>query len=406
MSFQQGLSGLNAAARNLDVIGNNIANSNTIGSKTSRVEFASVYATSLEGAGTSFNGIGVSVAAVAQQFTQGDIATSDNELDLAINGSGFFRITKPGSKDEDATFTRNGQFHLDKDGYVVNAQGGQLTGYAADEYGELLTGRTVPLRLDVGDASPKATTSGNLTVNLNAQAKVPDDPFSVANGGTYNGATSINVYDSQGGEHTVAVYFRKADANEWEAYVSVDGTPPVGPTTLTFDGTGKMSGAVTSLTAQVPASDPAEPPIDVEFNLAKSTQFGSLFSVSELTQDGYAAGRLAGFSVASDGTVLARYTNGQVIAKGQVVLANFTNPQGLRPIGDNQWMQTAESGSPLIGAPGAGTLGVIQSGAVEQSNVDLTAELVNMITAQRVYQANAQAIRTHDQVMQAIVNLR
>ncbi len=412
MSFQQGLSGLNAAARNLDVIGNNVANSNTVGAKASRAEFADIYATSLYGAGAHYNGIGVSVAAITQQFTQGDISTTNSALDMAINGRGFFRMSNGG----ELTYTRNGQFQLDRDGYLVNAQGGRLTGYPADANGRVTAGAPTELRLQTGDVAPRATTSGAMTLNLDARTADADpaNPFSISDGTSYNGATSIAVYDSQGAEHTVAVYFRKVSDNTWEAYAAADGAlvgapgdPPLA--TFGFGANGKLTAASpTSLSVDVPVSTAVSPSgiMTVPFDLSDITQFGSPFSVSELSQDGYAAGRLAGFSIASDGTVISRYTNGQTLAQGRVVLVNFTNPQGLQPLGGNQWAETADSGSPMAGSPGAGSLGVIQSGALEQSNVDLTAELVNMITAQRVYQANAQTIRTQDQVMQTIVNLR
>lgn len=413
MSFQQGLSGLNAAARNLDVIGNNVANANTVGAKGSRAEFADVYATSLYGAGMQYNGIGVTVAAITQQFIQGDIATTNSALDMAINGRGFFRMANAG----EITYTRNGQFQLDRDGYLVNAQGGRLTGYAADATGQVTVGVPGELRLQTGDVAPKATTSGSIRLNLDARAANADParPFSLADGSSYNGATSLAVYDSQGAEHTIAVYFRKAGDNEWHAYLAADGQridadpadPDVPVAVFRFGSDGRLTTASDrALTVDVPVPVGVGGTLSVPFDLSNITQFGSPFSVSELSQDGYAAGRLAGFSIASDGTVISRYTNGQTLAQGRVVLVNFTNPQGLQPLGGNQWAETAESGAPMTGSPGAGSLGAIQSGALEQSSVDLTAELVNMITAQRVYQANAQTIRTQDQVMQTVVNLR
>ena len=220
MSFQQGLSGLNAASRNLDVIGNNVANANTVGAKASRAEFADVYATSLSGAGSSFNGIGVSVADVTQQFTQGDITTTNSALDMAINGRGFFRM----SNDGEMTYTRNGQFQLDKNGYIVNAQGGRLTGYPADANGQVNAGVPVDLRLQTGDIAPRATDAGTVVANLDAAATTPASPFGVADATSYNGATSLAVFDSQGAEHTVAVYFRKAADNTWDVYGAADGT--------------------------------------------------------------------------------------------------------------------------------------------------------------------------------------
>ena len=400
MGFQQGLAGLNAAARNLDVIGNNVANSGTIGFKSARAEFADVYATSVYGTGTSSPGIGVSVSDLAQQFTQGDLATSTNALDIAINGGGFYRLSNNGA----ISYSRNGQFKLDKDGFIVNAQSMRLTGYPAGANGAINAGVPQELRLDTSDIPPSATTSAQIGVALNATATVPTAAFDPADGTSYNNGTSIGVYDSLGREHALAIYFRKTADNAWEVHGSVDGGAPISFGPMTFDSTGVLTSSP-DFSVALPAAGGSAPQT-VSLSLAGATQFGSDFSVSALEQDGPAAGRLAGFSVGADGTILSRYTNGETIARGQIALANFTNPQGLQSQGGNQWVETADSGQPLVGAPGSGTLGVLQSGALEASNVDLTAELVNMITAQRVYQANAQTIKTNDQLLQTIVNLR
>lgn len=406
MSFQQGLSGLNAAARNLDVIGHNVANANTVGAKSSRAEFADVYANSLYGASAVSPGIGTSVAAVAQQFTQGDISSTNNALDIAVSGQGFFRISDAG----EITYTRNGQFRLDNQGYIINAQGGRLTGYPANDIGEVNPGLPVELKLQTRDVAPRATDSAIVTVNVASTATVPTAPFSVNNGSTYSGAVPLGVYDSQGGEHTVTMYFRKTADNTWDVYASADGTLMNGGAsvgTFTFDADGKLATtSPTTLTLNVPVPAAVGGTLTVPVDMSKMTQQGSAFSVFEQSQTGYAPGRLAGFSVGADGTILARYTNGQTLAQGQVVLANFANPQGLLSLGGNQWVETSDSGEPLVGAPGTGSLGDLKSGALEQSNVDLTAELVNMITAQRIYQANAQTIRAQDQLLQTIVNLR
>ncbi len=413
MGFQHGLSGLNAAARNLDVIGNNVANSNTVGAKSTRAEFADLYANSLSGAGASFSGIGVTVAAVTQTFTQGDIATTANPLDMAINGKGFFQMYQNGV----LSFTRNGQFKVDKDGYIVNAQGNKLMGYRGDGTGGVPVGVPGPLQVDVSDVKPKATDAAQMTLNLDARSSNVTLPFNSQSTDTYSGATSLAVYDGQGIERTLSVYFQKTANNVWDVYAAADGqgvgAGRVG--TLQFDSTGALDTSATSATTTpinlaIPSYTTPDGKnlgsINMTLDLARLTQFGSSFSVADLKQNGYTAGRLAGFSVGGDGTMLARYTNGQTIAQGQVVLANFANPQGLAPQGGNGWQQTIASGPPLTAAPGTGSLGVLQSGAVEQSNVDLTGELVNMITAQRSYQANAQTIRTQDQVLQTIVNLR
>ena len=402
MGFQQGLAGLNAAARNLDVIGNNVANSGTVGFKSARAEFADVYATSVYGTGTASPGIGVSVSDLAQQFTQGDLATSTNALDIAINGGGFYRLSNNGA----ISYSRNGQFKLDKEGFIVNAQSMRLTGYPAGANGAVNAGVPQELRLDTSDIPPRPTTSASIGVSLNATATAPTAAFDPADGTSYNNGTSIGVYDSLGREHAVAVYFRKAATpdNTWEVHGAIDGGAATQFGTMSFDATGVLTSSP-DFTLALPGVGGAQAQT-VSLSLAGATQFGSDFSISALDQDGHAAGRLAGFSVGADGTILSRYTNGETVARGQIALANFTNPQGLQSQGGNQWVETADSGQPLVGAPGSGTLGVLQSGAVESSNVDLTAELVNMITAQRVYQANAQTIKTNDQLLQTIVNLR
>jgi flagellar hook protein FlgE len=406
MGFQHGLSGLNASSRNLDVIGNNIANVNTVGAKSSRAEFADLYANSLSGAGTSFNGIGVTVAAVTQQFTQGDITTTSNPMDIAVNGRGFFRTSTNGT----ISYTRNGQFKLDTDGYIVNAQGGKLTGYLADANGNINVGVPGDLQLNSRDTAPFATTNAVVSLNLDARSSVPAPAFNVNDTSTYSGATSLTVYDQQGQEHTLSMYFRKSAANSWDVYAASDGAPigntPVATMNFNTDGTMNLGSTTMPFSLAVPVGASAGGTLNVSMDLSKVTQFGSLFGVSELRQDGYTTGRLVGFSVGPDGGIQARYTNGQTLTQGKIVLGTFGNPQGLAPLGGNQWAETVASGQPLVGAPGSGSLGVLQAGAVEQSNVDLTGELVQMITAQRIFQANAQTIRTQDQVLQTIVNLR
>jgi len=404
MAFQQGLSGLNAAARNLDVIGNNVANANTVGAKSARAEFADIYANSLSGGGNNAVGIGVTVAAIAQQFTQGDIATTNNPLDLAINGAGFFELSTNGT----TTFTRNGQFKLDNTGYIVNSQGARLQGFMADDVGTI-TQVATDLQMKVDGIAPKMTENADIQLNLDARATVPAAAFSLTDPSTYSGVTSMTVYAPQGQEHTMALYFRKTAANAWDVNATLDGTAfaanPV--TQLVFDTAGKLTTPNAPVALSVPVVATEGGPLTVSLDVSKLTQFGSQFAVLAQDQDGYGAGDLAGFSIGADGTILARYSNGRTMTQGQVTLVNFRNPQGLAPLGGNGWAETAASGAPLTPqAPGTGNLGALQAGALEQSNVDLTAELVNMITAQRVYQANAQTIKAQDTLMQTIVNLR
>lgn len=413
MSFQQGLSGLNAAAKNLDVIGNNVANSGTVGFKQSQAQFADVYANSLTGAGGANVGIGVKVAQVAQQFTQGNITSTNNPLDMAINGGGFFRMDNNG----EVTYQRNGQFQLDRMGFIVNPTGAKLTGYTANAGGALLTGAPTPLSISTADLMPQITTEVNAVLNLDSGSAVPaTTPFDMTDPDTFNHSTAVAVYDSLGNAQTLQTFYVKtATAGEWEVYAATDGVPialplPAAPTdpiaTLSFNTSGILTTGMplAALTVPATATGAADPSITLDFT--GTTQFGAAFSVNTLNQDGYTSGRLAGFSVGADGMVLGRYTNGQSAVLGQVILANFANPNGLQQLGNNMWAETSTSGNPLIGVPASGSLGVLQSSAVEDSNVDLTAELVNMITAQRVYQANAQTIKAQDAVMQTLVNLR
>ncbi|MBT9591446.1 MAG: flagellar hook protein FlgE [Thiobacillus sp.] len=401
MSFQQGLSGLNAAARNLDVIGNNVSNASTVGFKQSQAQFADVYANSLTGAGGSQIGIGTKVAQVAQQFTQGNITSTNNPLDLAINGGGFFRMDNNG----EVTYQRNGQFQLDRLGFIVNPSGGKLTGYTANASGVLSTGAPAPLSINTSDLVPNVTTEVNAVLNLDSRNAVPVGAFDQNDPTTFNSSTAVSVYDTLGNAHTLQSYFVKTSAGNWDVHASLDGGAAFAAGSITFDSSGALtSGSPITIPPQTVTTGAA--PLGFTMDLAGTTQFGSAFSVNTLNQDGFTSGRLAGFNIGGDGIVLGRYTNGQTAVLGQVVLANFANPNGLQQLGNNQWAESSASGTPLVGTPDSGNLGVLQASAVEDSNVDLTAELVNMITAQRVYQANAQTIKAQDAVLQTLVNLR
>ncbi|MEW6119156.1 MAG: flagellar hook protein FlgE [Pseudomonadota bacterium] len=402
MSFQQGLSGLNAAAKNLDVIGNNVANSGTVGFKQSQTQFADVYANSLTGAGGSQVGIGVQLAQVAQQFTQGNITSTNNPLDIAINGGGFFRMDSNG----EINYQRNGQFQLDRNGYIVSSGGAFLTGYTADASGVLSTGAPARLFINTSDLPPQVTGEVNSVLNLDStNSALTAAGFNQNDPTTFHNSTSVSIFDSLGNAHTLQTYYVKTAAGSWSVFASTDGAAATSVGTLSFGTNGLLTTAM-PLSTSVTVTTGAASPFTVDIDYTGTTQFGSAFSVNTLNQDGFTSGRLAGFSVGDDGIILGRYTNGQSAVLGQVVLASFANPNGLQPLGNNMWAETATSGAPLVGTPDTGSLGVLQSSAVEDSNVDLTAELVNMITAQRVYQANAQTIKAQDAVLQTLVNLR
>lgn len=412
MSFQQGLSGLNASSKNLEVIGNNIANAQTFGAKSSRAEFADVYANSMNGAGSNAIGIGVNLAAVSQQFSQGNITITENPMDLAINGPGFFQVTDGNNP---TVYTRNGQFKLDREGFIVNNQRQMLMGYSADNQGVIQTGQARPIQLPTDGIEPRATDSIDIEFNLDARAAVTepavpgidiDDPT------TYNNATSVTVYDAKGQEVALTYYFQKAATDEWNVYVTANGEMLAGmPQALDFPANGGNplvpAGVITIDIPATPAGTPQTLPITgVELDLTRATQYGAAFGVTDISQSGYALGQLTGIAIEGNGMVMARYSNGQSKPAGQLELANFRNPQGLQPLGGNAWAATFTSGDPVRGAPSTGNMGALQSGSLEESNVDLTAELVNMITAQRSYQANAQTIKTQDSVLQTLVNLR
>ncbi|MGE0557193.1 MAG: flagellar hook protein FlgE [Burkholderiales bacterium] len=411
MGFQSGLSGLNAAAKNLDVIGNNVANASTVGFKGARALFADVFASSLTGAGTGQIGIGSKVGKIQQEFTQGNVSVTNNPLDVAINGGGFFRLSQNGT----ITYSRNGQFHLDNTGFIVNADGLQVTGYPVDAAGNIIPSSPQALVLPSSDISPRATTDFDASINLDSRSAAIAIPFSATDPASYTSSTSGTVYDSLGNPHIFAMYFVKTPTSgQWSLHGTVDGGPLAdvnlgagagNPATLNFSSSGTLTTAM-PLNISLALSSGAVSPLTFDFDFSGTTQFGSDFGVSALAQDGYASGRLTGFNIGADGIIVGRYSNGQAAQLGQIVLANFSNPGGLRSLGNNQWEETSESGLAVVGQPLSGTLGALQSAAVEDSNVDLTQELVNMITAQRVYQANAQSIKTLDQILQTLVNLR
>ena len=420
MAFQQGLSGLNAASKGLDVIGNNIANSNTVGFKSSQAQFSDVYANSLAGGGSTI-GIGTQLATVAAQFSQGNVSSSSNPLDIAINGGGFFRMSDNGA----ITYSRNGQFQLDRAGFVVNAQGLSLTGYPVNAAGLIVPSSPQPLQIPTGDIAPQVTTAVDATMNLDARLPQPITAiFNPADPTSYNNSTSLTLFDTLGNQHLLSMFFvRTATPNQWDTFATVDGTAAANvnlgggagvATQLDFSTSGVLTSAM-PITATVDLNaiatslglvNGAGSPLTFSMDFGGTSQFGANFGVNSLSQDGYTSGRLSGLAVGQDGIMQGRYSNGQSRNIGQIVLANFNNAQGLKPLGNNQWQETSDSGPAAVGAPNSGSLGLLQAAAVEDSNVDLTAELVNMITMQRAYQANAQAIKTQDAVLQTLVNLR
>jgi flagellar hook protein FlgE len=538
MAFQTALSGINSAAAELNVISNNVANASTTGFKKSAIQFADVFATSNLGSSSNAIGSGVKIADVSQQFSQGNVEFTDNNLDLAINGQGFFVLNDNGNN----VYTRSGSFGVDRNGFIVNSQTQRLTGYLADAAGNI-TGALGDIQLDTSNIPPQATTEMKFGVNLNGSATVPSaavpsaavtlgsaggtqvldtgdspittpafnlvdnygqqvttgqlqftstggnnwnvtlvgaggtsttaamtvgttgsvtltwdpdgaagsqDPidltfdtsdltqatgggntditasatgavqgtFDVSDAATFNNSTTMTVYDSLGSSHLATVYYRKTDIpNQWESYTFIDGTQIPGAQAdgsdlLQFSGTGALTGingaatppASYTLTAFAPGGGASNMTLTMDYSAL--SQYGGGFNVNSLSQDGYATGSLSGIDISDTGVILARFTNGQSRTLAQVALANFSNPQGLTQLGDTSWAESFESGQPVVSSPGSSSLGNVQSGALETSNVDLTEQLVRMITAQRNFQANAQVISTEDTVTQSIINIR
>ena len=431
MSFNTSLSGINAANSDLNVTANNIANVNTTGFKESRAEFADLFSYTTYGLARNAVGAGVKVSNVAQQFSQGNIDPTGRSLDFAIDGEGFFTVNKNGN----TLYTRAGNFQTDNQGYVVTPDGARLQVFAPNAGGDGFdVGRLTDLQLLTTDSPPQPTGEIDLMVTLPGNAEPPTiATFDPSEPNSYNVSSGgVTVYDSLGVSHVQTSYFVKtATANEWQVYNYVDGqpvnpgsspadpaaVPPVAavagtPALLRFSNTGALEAidGVTPTTGEIvmetymPATGAGA--LNLTLNLAGSTQYGSEFALRSVNQDGYAAGKLSEISVSEDGVVFARYSNGDDRALGQVALTQFVNPQGLQPQGNNMWAASYTSGSPRTGAPDSSDFGQIAAGSLESSTVDLTEQLVNMIVAQRNFQANAQMISTQDQATQTIINIR
>jgi flagellar hook protein FlgE len=450
MGFQQGLSGLTAAATNLEVIGNNIANANTIGAKASRAEFADLYASAV-GGGSSM-GIGTRLAAVSQNHTQGSITTTGNNLDLALNGQGYFLLKDTAASTQatgaaaSMTLSRNGQFKANSDGFLVNNNGLRLQGYLADATGTISAGGT-PSDLKVPDSfiDPNASSAVDITMNLN-----PSDTsrntiaFDAKDGKSFNYSTSFVAYDEQGQSTEMGLFFRKSDADVWDVFVTANGevigsgaaNDPMTPMhrfkfssadgtrdpvrvddggNLITDANGVAEPAVLTVDAadiNTPLNTTGNPVglnyrfAEIAIDLTEATQISGDYMVNAITQDGFAKGVITGYGFDKQGLLSAQYSNGEKRTVGQLAIRTVRNPQGLEPQGGNGWMETRNSGSSADGVPGGEGIGEIVTGALEESNVDLTAELVSLITAQRTYQANAQTIKTQDQVLQSFINMR
>jgi flagellar hook protein FlgE len=405
MSFNIALTGLNAATQDLAVTSNNLANSQTVGFKSSRAEFGDIFASTQTGVASTAVGNGVRVQEVAQMFSQGNTKVTGNSLDLAINGNGFFTVSNNGA----LSYTRNGQFQLDNAGEVVTAAGAKLQVYAPLPTGGFNTGGLSNLVLTTNQSAPQATSSAAVTATLPANAAPPaTTTFSPSDPTSYNDTTSLTVYDSLGSAHTQSLYFVKTtNPNEWTVQTYIDGNPVGTPQTLDYSNMGVLTNPPNgqiALPAYTPATGAAD--MNITLNLANTQQTGDTFAVTAVQQNGFTVGTLTGINIDSSGVVQATFTNGRSVALGQVAMANFADDQGLQQMGNASWSQTTASGSVVQGVAGGSGFGTIQSGALEESNVDTTSALVDMITAQRNFQANAQMIQTDNQISQTVINIR
>ncbi|HKN03907.1 MAG TPA: flagellar hook protein FlgE [Buttiauxella sp.] len=402
MAFSQAVSGLNAAATNLDVIGNNIANSATYGFKSGSVSFADMFAGSKVG-------LGVKVAGITQDFNDGTTTNTGRGLDVAISQNGFFRMVDTNGS---VYYSRNGQFKLDENRNLVNMQGMQLTGYPATGTPPTIQEGANPVGLSVPNTlmAAKTTTTASMQINLNSTDTTPaKTPFSAADSDTYNKKGSITVFDSQGNAHDMNVFFVKSTtANTWDVYTqdsSVVGNPVKQGASMVFNSSGILTGGTTNslTTGAINGATPAT--FDLSFLNSMQQNTGSN-NIVAANQNGYKPGDLVSYQINDDGTLVGNYSNEQTQQLGQIVLSNFANPEGLASEGNNVWSASNASGVALLGTAGTGNFGSLTNGALESSNVDLSKELVNMIVAQRNYQSNAQTIKTQDQILNTLVNLR
>ncbi|WEM42996.1 flagellar hook protein FlgE [Photobacterium sp. DA100] len=400
MSFNIAMSGLNTTSQELNTISNNIANVSTVGFKSSRAEFSALMNGGMGG--------GVELASLSQSFNEGGFSMTGRTTDLAIGGNGFFVLQ---GEDGAYTYTRAGMFNQDKDNYLVNSAGLRLQGYTTDNNGNLLTGTVGDIQVKTGSVAAKATDRIDFSANLDAGASIIVDengdriPFDPEDSDSFNSSYTTTVFDSLGNEHTLTQYFVKTGENEWEVHYAMNGEVMANESgqALQFDESGKLVDPTGSINLTYAPEGAAE--MNIALSMTGSTQFGSEFAVSTNRSNGHTSGELTGISIDDSGMVFANYSNGEQMLQGQVVLADFPNSGGLMQVGNTGWSATQASGQPLIGVPGSGTLGGLYSGYIEESNVDLTGELVGLMTAQRNYQANAQSLSTQQQLTQVLFNM-
>lgn len=420
-SFNIGVTGLNAAGQSMGVIGDNIANAGTHGFKSSRAEFQDMLANSLKGIdGGDQMGSGTKLAHITPQFSQGTVARTQNITDLAINGNGFFQVQAPFGKG----YTRDGAFHFDKEGYMVNGDGYKVEGFMPDEKGNI-TNKQGAIKL--GNTNIAATPTSELKMNMNLDSREAVKVFDPKNPDkTSNFNTSVTVYDSVGTARLITTYFNKAADGSWDYHAMVDGADAANGVagtmvemasgTLKFDQKGMLQEEVEKSNS-FNFNKGALPGQKIAFNFGQSikeggtgldaaTQFGSKSSVARHSQDGSSAATLASMSFNDDGVLTAVYDNGVQRELGQVAIAKFENNEGLFKTGKNLFKETRKSGQAAMGKPGADGRGEVLAKSIEQSNVDIANEFIGLMAAQRNFQANTRTITTSDQMLQEVLNIK
>ncbi len=407
MSFETALSGVAAAQAHLDIVSNNIANVNSTGFKKSRAEFGEIFAQTRTGLSSTAIGQGTRLTAINQQFTQGSIEATNNNLDMAIDGNGFFILSDANGA---TTYSRAGIFQLDEEGFVTNSSGLFLNGFSTNSTTGETGGTLGTIQFDTSNLSPTSTSTATMDVNLDAGEAINAATFDATDPSTYTHTTSVTIYDSLGTSHIASQYFTKTAANSWDSRTFIDGNAVGGATTLTFDTSGALTAAGADTTAPLEIALPAYTPagaaaINLSINLTDTSQLDADFSVTALSQNGNPTGIITDINISNDGSVFANFSNGESRVLSQIGLANFTNQQGLESIGNSQWRETRDSGLPRVGQPNSAELGLIRSGSLEAANVNISRELVDLILAQRNFQANSQSISTENTVTQTILNI-
>jgi flagellar hook protein FlgE len=401
MALNQALSGINAAESQLNVISNNIANAGTVGFKGSTAQFAEVYAVTGLNLSSVTVGSGAELTGVAQGFQQGDLETTNGSLDMALSGNGFF-VVNNGSGDQ---YTRDGAFHQDANGYVVTSAGANLQVYPPNAAGGFNTSTLTNLQLNTAQSAATPTSTITIASNLPADASVPTDTtFSPTDAASYNNASTLTIYDSQGGSHAATVYYVKTGNNTWNANLYIDGSS-AGTQALTFSSSGALTSPANGNLSFTPTAltNGATLTSPLTVNVSNTTQFGTAYAAGTINQNGYQAGVLENVEIGTDGIVTAIYSNNQTTQLGQIAVANFSNLQGLQQVGNNQWVATQSSGTAVLGTASTGQYGDIEQGQLETSNTsDTTAQLVGMIQAQQNYQANSQMLGTVSSLTQTL----